>query len=283
MKDLSERASKQTYAEIPELVPHPHKGIESRSIIENLEELYEALNAQANQLDEWREHVIQLLTKPLVDEEDDVELTGEEYTDSTQLQEELMVYVEALRAGIADRQDALSGQTNELVRHEVKTARQQAKNEEGHAPELRLKLLDKRDEVKPPMELGSFRGAISELRAFHVRQGRDTGSGPSRATLEHAIILQQMKDTQAQLAAQDKAAKAMELEIDVFTAAMNARLEYYRQLQAISDSVAPYEGSTDGIIMTNMTESEKLLRRTLELAESKHRYREFRSVGTGNR
>jgi E3 ubiquitin-protein ligase SHPRH len=270
---LSDRASTQSFAEMPELIPHPQKGIEGRFIIEKLEELCKALNEQANQLDEWREHLIQLLTKPLVDEDDNAEITGEEFTDSTQIQEQLMAYVEALRAGIADRQDALSGQTNELIRHEVKIARQQAKNDEGHVPKQRLELLDIRDKIKPPPDLGSLRGAISELRAVNVRHQRDSGPGQFRAHMEQRIISQQMKTTQAQLAAQDKAAKAMELEIDLFTTAMNARVEYYRQLQAISDSVAPYEGPNDEVVMTSYIEGEKSIRKKVEIAESKHRYR----------
>jgi E3 ubiquitin-protein ligase SHPRH len=278
MTKLSQRAATQTFVQIPELVPHPSKGIESRHIVEKLEELYGMLNDQANQLDDWREHVIQLLTKPLVDEEDDVEITGEEFVESTLQQEELMAHVDALRASIADRQDAINGQTNELIRHEVKVARQQAKNGEGHVPELRLKLLDIRDKIKPSPDHGSIRAAIAELRALNIRHSRDAGTGSSRSTLEYSIVSEQMKTTQAHQAAQDKAAKAMELELELFTAAMNARVDYYRQLQAISDSVSPYEGPNDGAVMNSFMESEQVLRKKLETAESKHRYREYMIV-----
>ena len=273
MSALADRASKQSFAEMAELVPLPHKGLESRPVIEKLEDLYDTLNAQANQLDEWREYVIQLLLKPLVDEEGDIETTGEEFADSADLQEALMVHVQALRAGIADRQDALSGQTNELIKHETKVALTNAKSSIGPAPLKLIELLAVREKIKPTPAQGSLRGAIGELRALLANLNRSSGAEGSRAIIEHSIVEEQLKATQAHLTAQTKVAQAMEKEIDQFTGAMNARVEYYRQLQVVSDSVAPYEGPKDEATMGRFIEQENAMRKKLATAESKHRYR----------
>ncbi|KAG8413208.1 hypothetical protein J3458_012796 [Metarhizium acridum] len=53
---------------------------------------------------------------------------------------------------------------------------------------------------------------------------------------------------------------------------MNARLEYYRQLQAVSDAVLPLEGPKDDNAINKLKQTEDELRRKLSSAEAKHRY-----------
>jgi E3 ubiquitin-protein ligase SHPRH len=77
--------------------------------VHSLDDLGTCLDAQANQIDEWREHLIQILLRPLVDEDDGLEVNGDEYEESTKLQDEVMVYVHALRTMIADRHKYLTG------------------------------------------------------------------------------------------------------------------------------------------------------------------------------
>ena len=80
MSKLQRRAHMQQFVQIPELPTDlPKGGLESRKPTEQLEALTLVLNEQANIVDEWREKVIQFLIQPLVDEDDDVEITGEEY------------------------------------------------------------------------------------------------------------------------------------------------------------------------------------------------------------
>ena len=276
MQDIADSALGQTFVVIPEFKSLPESGIESRSIIEELQDLGEALNDQANQLDDWREHLVQLLLKPLVDEEDqDKEITGEEYEESTKLQEELVVYVQAVRTTIADRQDALSGQVNELVRHETIVSVRQAKDGLGPFPEKLLELLQIRDQVKPPRELGSLRGIVSKLRALSVKLRHEASLGNSRAKVELEIVHEQLKLTQNQLTEQQKVATTLEQEMDRFTTAMNARVEYYRQLQAVSDMLESYSGPKTDVAMNALIADEEQLRKKLGQAESKHRYREL--------
>ncbi|KAH7318727.1 putative SNF2 family helicase/ATPase [Stachybotrys elegans] len=270
MNELARKASDQSFSVIPELVADPDRGIESGPTIDGLEVLYGQLNDQAAILDDWREDVIKLLLRPLVDEEGDVETTGEELMDSAKMQDELMVYVQALRAAIADRQDAISGQTNELVKHETETSRRMALNEEGPAPKKLLELLQRRAELKP-VGATSMRGAITDLRSLQVRLNRDRPD-TKRELVELAIVAKQLKHAQAMLQEQNKVAIALESEIESFTTAMNNRLEYYRQLQAVSDSVLPYEGLNTEAVADKLKKSEEAAWRKLSSAEAKHRY-----------
>ncbi|CAG7558604.1 unnamed protein product [Fusarium equiseti] len=264
MAKLAQKASDQSFVEIPELILSEERGIESGRILDDLEALYGELNDQANLMDEWREHIVGLLLKPLVDQEGDDETTGEEYGESAKIQDELMVYVQALRAATTDRQDALTGQTNELISHETKTSLRLAANGEGPAPEKLIELMTLRDQTKP--RTTSMRKVISEFRTLTSKLSKDT----KRDSMERRIVDQQLKATQANLNAQSKL--ALEAEIDNFTTIMNLRLEYYRQLQVVSDSVLPYEGSTTPKVEKQMQTSEDTLRRKLSAAEAKHRY-----------
>ncbi|UNI19116.1 RING-type E3 ubiquitin transferase [Purpureocillium takamizusanense] len=271
MNKIKRRAANQQFTEIPELVIKSEKGLESARVVENLEDLYGELNDQANVVDEWREEVVQLLLRPLVDEEDEVETTGEELADSAKFQDLLMVYYQTLRAAIADRQDAITGQTNELVKHETETSIRLAKEGDGPAPEKLLEMLAKRAEVKPGRAQKSMRAAISDLRGLQTRLTRDTAP-TAREAVEARIVAAHMTSTHAQLTAQNKAAAALESEIESFKTAMNTRLEYYRQLQAVSDAVLPYEGSKTDEAIAKMAQQEEDMRRKLSSAEAKHRY-----------
>jgi E3 ubiquitin-protein ligase SHPRH len=272
MNKIARKATTQTFAVIPELAAISEKGIESNRIVDNLEVLYGELNDQANVIDGWREEVIQLLLKPLVDEEDDVETTGEELGDSAKFQDLLMVYVTTLRAAIADRQDAISGQTNELAKHETDTSLKLAKAGEGPAPEKMVQMLQLRAEIKPKMAHLSMRGAVSEFRGLQSRLSRDSG----REAVEAKIASDQLHWTQRQINDQNKVAATLESEIESFKVAMNARLEYYRQLQAVSDAVLPHDGPKDDDAVDKLKQTEDESRRKLSAAEAKHRYRKLK-------
>lgn len=276
MKKITVSASEQSFATIPEYEAPSPKGIESRSIAENLVILAAELNDQADQLDEWREHVIQLLLKPLVDEEAESELTGEEYEDSTKLMEEIIVYTQILRTAIADRQEALTGQVNELVEHEAKISLRTAKDDEGPFPEKVIELFSIRQHVKPKSRSGVRRNSVKallfELRAASSQLRNDSNNGSSRARAELEIIMEQLQSTQSQLTKQSKITATMDQELDLFTATMNARVEFYRQLQNVSDMLKPYEGPTGDAQENILLKQEEILNRKLDSSKAKHRF-----------
>ncbi|KAA6416045.1 MAG: SNF2 family helicase [Lasallia pustulata] len=241
MATIKARAQGESYTEVPELkIPNSGGGIESRRILERLEDLCSALDHQANQLDEFREKTIQLLLQPLVDEED-TDLQGDEYEASTKQQDDLYVYVEVLRAMVADRHDVLTGQSNMLVEHEMRFAQRQAMEGAGHSPELFKSLMTIRNNLKPSQHLGSMRGIIAELRALKAILRVQGEKASSRAVVEIAMVDRTLEALHRDATEQGRAVTGLEREIELFKDAMNARLGFYRQLQQISDTVAPYE------------------------------------------
>jgi E3 ubiquitin-protein ligase SHPRH len=273
MKKISRRAATQMFVEVPEFsINIPKSGIESLRIMKQVDMLASALDAQANVLDEWREATVQLLLKNLVDEDEGVEVTGDEYEDSTKIQDEVMVYVQALGAVIVDRHDALTGQENNLIEFDVKLSLRLATEGEGPFPEKTIDLLGIRSQIKPPKEMGSIRGFVAELRWLSTSLKTQAQGGNTRAQSELIIVQEQLEIIQKQLSSQSKATAALEKEVSLFTKAMNTRMEYYRQLQQVSDTVAPYEGPADQETMNKFIEEERKLQNKVAAAKSKRRY-----------
>ncbi|KAI0397278.1 SNF2 family N-terminal domain-containing protein [Xylariaceae sp. FL0594] len=259
------RAEDQSFVEIPEAITEDVRGIESRGVVDVLETLGHRLNEQANLIDEWRERVVQLMLKPLVDAEKAGDGTGEEYGDSTEVQDHLIVYTQALRAAIADRHDALSGLMNERVVHETGIAERLARSGQGHAPGLLLALLRQRRDMDPGAERESLRGSIATLRTLATKLRNQASGGSNRARMELDIVTRHLRATQDLMTKQTKAVLSLERELDFFTSAMNARIEFYRQLQAISDDLAPL-GVDAGPVQEEMWR-ESLGKESLMMAE----------------
>jgi E3 ubiquitin-protein ligase SHPRH len=280
MERLVRAAAQQTFAVIPVFKSVDKKGIESRRVADAFEELVVALDEQAVEIDDWREHVIQLLLRPLVDEENE-ETTGEEYEQSTKLQDEILVYLQILRTALADRHASVTGQKNFLVEHETKVAARLASEGDGPFPEKLLELLKVRETVKPQFieadPLSSMRGLVSEMRALSVKLRHEAAAGSSRSANELSVVSELLKATLRHQAEQTKATTTMEKEIERFMDTLNARIEYYRQLQEVSDMVGEYEGSLeaealDAALQTAQRQEEGLQTK-LATVEAKHRYR----------
>ncbi|KAI1758893.1 SNF2 family N-terminal domain-containing protein [Hypoxylon sp. FL1150] len=238
---IRDKAAAKSFVEVPEIQWSSLHGIESFQVVRTFEQLSDALNQQAALIDEWREVIIGLLLRPLVDGDDEAETTGEEYANSTQVQDDLMVYTLALRAVIADRHYALSGLGNERVKFDTRAAETQAIKGEGHAPHTVRHLLRQREKLMPSSNGSSFRSIISELRELSSKFRAEMAVGSNRAKVELDIVEEHLRLIQKQSSSQTKVVTSLERELDSFVATTNARVIYYRQLQTVSDTVVALE------------------------------------------
>lgn len=222
-------------------------GIESRKVFEKFHHYCEAMNEQAHHLDKLRDKMTNFLQQSLIDEDEGVELQGDEYEASTKHQDEMYAFMEGLRALCADRSDALTGQTNTLIAHEMKVALKGAREKEGPAPEILMSLLAEREKTRVPAELGSLRGIITEIRHLITALQWQEGAGSTRARPELSIANDILQLTQKMSSSQTKIMTALEQEVNLFRETMNNRLDYYRALQKISDTVAPYKEEMQGM------------------------------------
>ncbi|EPS43153.1 hypothetical protein H072_2920 [Dactylellina haptotyla CBS 200.50] len=249
---IERRTARQDFVIIPEFDVKDQKGgIESSAIMEDIQLLAEKLDEQAEVLDEWRENLIQLLQMPLIDQEQTAELEGDELQQSAEQQDEGFLYVALLRTVIADRAQALTGITSGLASAEMKTAAQRAETQDEKHQELFQDLKSRRDDVKPlivddNIDAGttampfSMRGLVAKLRkiANTAREGVASGS---RSKVEAGLVQETLKKLTPLLAQQDKALKGLEKEIGFLADLFNARVEFYRQLQVVSDMVQQFD------------------------------------------
>lgn len=278
MKRIGERAKKNDFVRIPKMKPHLYsRGIESYRLLNKFEDLCAALNKHAGQYVEWRDAMTSLVSQSLIDQEENAELEGNEYERSTKHQDEMYVYMEALRTMYADRHDALTGQKNILISHETRAGITQAKAGEGPSPQLFLSIMNTRCELMPEPELGSLRGIVSELRSLAGSLEWQASGGSSRASAELELVTLVLKNAGHILAEQIKTCSNLEKEVEMFRDAMNNRLEYYRHLQQISDTVAPYDEESAGkpldeeLFRSKLQQEEKICSKISSL-KAKRRY-----------
>ena len=242
--EVARLVKRKSHARIPEInFELEGGGIESRDVFRRLFALGELLNEQAIHVTKWRESLVSLLQRPLVDQEDSLEIQGDEYDKSAKEQDEVYVYMAVLRAAAVDRHDALTGEENALVKLEMRDALDQARRGQGHDPTLTVAMLSLRNQYKPHPSQGSIRSLLSELRALAttLRNKVELDGAGSRASSELAIIEAALQRVQRVMDDQSKVYGVLEAELNLFRDTMNARLEYYKQLQAISTSVTPIE------------------------------------------
>ncbi|KAL8954063.1 MAG: hypothetical protein Q9222_000120 [Ikaeria aurantiellina] len=132
-----------------------------------------------------------------------------------------------------------------LIDHEMKVALGQAISGAGHSPELLRELLRVRQELKPPAGVGSIRGVLTDIRELRTGLRAQLERGNVRAGAELGVINSSLSMAQSLSTNLGKEATTLAREVELLTDVMNARLDYYRQLQHISDTVVPYEEDLD--------------------------------------
>ncbi len=184
-----------------------------------------------------------------------METTGDEYEDSTKFQDELYPYFDAVKALQADLTTSVTGEQAPLIDAEVKFAIKAAKTylnpdivddmkQNVHAPELTLKLLAARNRLRGPADDSpvSIRSLIQEARGIEASlQGSQTGFRVAEGHFARKIL----NALQVVFKAYTKALAGLETEVDLFRRTQNQRLEFYRQLQELSDTVRPYKEELD--------------------------------------
>lgn len=252
-----------------------HGGIESQNLATRANELISFLQREANQFEQWRNKLVGLLLLPLVDEENP-ELEGDEYEASKAQQDQLYVYMDVLRLLVADLHELLTGQTNGRVDHEMHVALERANKGGEIISDLIRRVLSVRNQLKPPKNSGSLRGIITELRDMNTLLRNQAENGITRAATELVIAQNLLQDLHNTSIEQTKSLFAIDRELELFKDTMNARLEYYRQLQQISDALTfnardiPVEDLTTTLL--NIQKAEERMKHRIATLRARDRY-----------
>lgn len=258
MKKINDSMKNNTFTKMPSIKDLDNViGIESRRIVDKSDELFDVIRDLAKVIIAWRSKMAEYLLKPLVDKDEGIETTGDEYEDSTKLQDELYAYFDAVKAMQADLNSFITGEDTPLIDHEVKGMIRAAKSKldpevvdemklDVHAPELTLDLLATREKFRlQKRNVGSVRGLIQEARSIETSlQLHQSGM----RVAERSIIQRHLAVLQSVFSSYTKALNGLEKELELFRSTQNQRIEFYRQLQELSDTVQPHREELDNTL-----------------------------------
>ena len=242
----------QKGTKMPNIADWKLSGIEGRRLVEKSDEVFDEIRQLGQEIVKMRKKMAEYLLKPLVDEDEGLETTGEEYETSTKQQDELYAYFDVIKALQADLNSFVTGESAPLIDHEMKTLARDVKwyfdpeidqATTPHAPELLQELLPIREKFRRRLDVvGSIRGLIQEARALETSF---QGGSSLRQETELSLTQRHLAALQKIFGDCTKALGGLEKEVDLFRTAQNQRLEFYRQLQELSDNVAPYKDELD--------------------------------------
>ncbi|KAF9039897.1 SNF2 family N-terminal domain-containing protein [Panaeolus papilionaceus] len=241
------------------LVPVPFLaggGIKSYYLMEEMNSVIEeVLNAQSTLLWDWRDHIINLLSKPVSPGEGDAD--GQEYQRTLDDQGEAEAYLQAYSALFSDRRLALVNERALLAAHDIREKQTRktmaaaaaraaaAEEEENHRlqngitedvelkPEhevLHTNLSEKRKEILAKLKSRSVKSVMIDLQNAYANTYPDTNP-------ERKIIADAVDRIRTLLHDQNELHSEVEMDLANLRKAFNQRIVYFRQLQEISDSV----------------------------------------------
>ncbi|QRW00441.1 RNA recognition motif protein [Ceratobasidium sp. AG-Ba] len=255
-------------------------GIMTDAILNEANEAIPYLNNLQTLISQLRVNIIEYLTFPLnAEPESENNADGQEYDRALESQARIETYLQAYEKLLGDRLKVLNGQQSVVEIQKVgprKTQRSQhIDTEEGAEPsgispekELQKVLEHNRAKNIAPARLKPLKLAVRDLASVEKRT--EIRGELGIANTEGARLKKLVSD-------EEKRMSTLQAEMVTFRQTFNARIVYYRQLQALSDSVVDVEWSQDELPMLiarcrgQISDQEDELKR----AQSKNRYLEF--------
>lgn len=282
-KDVGERGSFQDVPHVALQKPGALLNV-AADVAHMVDNLCLFLEKQRNLIMEWRDQTVVLLCRPLVDAHNDNDqqaITGDEYEQSAKDQEQLVVYVQAIRALVEDRNDILTGTRNALILTEMRDSLYQASHHEGPAPEKVKELAQERSALLRGADGVTFPDIQAKLRT-KIGESKTAANKENKAqdAQRHALLQQWLPRLREFVAQQVGVISALRAECAEFTKLMNHRVEYYRQLQQISDLVKDwddyykYPAMSKDEVLAHMIQKEYDLEQRIAQLRTKRRYLE---------
>jgi E3 ubiquitin-protein ligase SHPRH len=144
-----------------------------------------------------------------------------------------------------------------------------------HAPELGQKLFTIRMKFRNQRaDVGSVRGLIHEART--LESSMQPGEPGSRIGTEYAIVKRHLQALQSVFSSYTRALTGLEKEVELFRMTQNQRVEFYKQLQELSDDVAPFKEELDkeleAVALNAALSKEKQSTKILAQLKTKNRF-----------
>lgn len=225
-------------------------GMRSKLFFTKVQKLIDQLNNQSKLINEWMDELIKLLSKPLLSHDKDP--NGAEYEESIDDQDKVSCFLHVLSQIIIDRSEFIVGSDSKSIANNNitntnnnKRAQQDALTEEllsnVNNKEFLLALQDSRKSVKPQLNTSLQELALnaSNLESDLMQSQREEEEIENNVGRLEFDLFQQFTIRIRKIFENQKLSEVLiqkELSSNC-NAVFNSRIEYFKQLQQISDSV----------------------------------------------
>ncbi|CAO3663847.1 unnamed protein product [Umbelopsis ramanniana] len=246
-------------------VSEHNTGILSWQILEDIEDVAEKLDAQMNLIVDWRQKIYEYLTLSLETED---EAKGDEYETSLVVQESGMIYLDTYQMLLKDHDFYLTGSWNALYLND-NASRPEREIDES----TRTEQLDKleKDLKAERAELAAKSAAENNIRVLQNAL-RDVGQRSYVNVEESAILKLVLNQLRKETERHKTILEKLENEARKFSQLYNARIEYYRALQHISDQVKAWESKDPKAEIEELKEQERKYQREAAAQTARSRY-----------
>lgn len=225
----------------------------------------ERLNTQSEAINSWMSELVSFLCKPLLTHDKDPD--GAEYEESIADQSRAAALLQVLGVALEDRNEAVVGIDEPRGKTKVKGEKNEATDEE---------LMRKCAKVRPALS------RLLEELVLHIKTLEAETQDGREWEAERAYLSALGPRARVVLENQKLALVLMQREVSVHcNAVFNARIEYFKQLQLISDSVKVSEFAVDrerikreavALQLARFDEQARALRTRMDKAVGKFRY-----------
>lgn len=235
-KDIGDSLEPATLESL--LIGIPTKpGILTKTIFLEEQDVIEVLNEQTDLLFEWKGHILDLVTQKLIEDgQPDDDKTP--YERALEVQQECEAYLSAYQSLLADRREALIAERTVLAAAEDRNVKKRKT-----AAALRTAPQPQKTENATLSNLDTERRELTAalkgraLKTLHVKL-LEVVEGKARPE-ELAIAKAEATRLKGLISTQIKQMDRLDKQLAPIRKTFNDRIEYFRQLQAINDSVAP--------------------------------------------
>lgn len=201
------------------------------NMITNLKQTGVILDRQYAKILYLRKKSLELLTKKLIDNDDQEDATGEEYDNSLSEQEMVQVYISAYEALLQDRKFIIKGVVASLA--EMVDSDENGEYVSDKAKEIESIEKSFRKALKEP----GFKIECLKDLEFFLRTLKNSMMRKHESKPEYKILAENYEWLKSQILIQSKLIDDLDLDVRKLNQLFNSRIAYYKSLQIISDTL----------------------------------------------
>ncbi|KAK6454397.1 SNF2 family N-terminal domain-containing protein [Scheffersomyces xylosifermentans] len=257
--------------------------IKIKLFVDKLNNLISELNNQAKTINAWMKNLVDILCTPLLTQ--DKNPVGTEYEDTIQDQDKVSCYLFVLSQVLTDRSEFVNGAENSTKIVTVKKAQEkreadlelQKVNDESFL----ISLSTAREEIRPRVK-SSLQELVLSIKNLETGLKDEEQLDPERTQIQLELLEGLGERVRTVFDNQKLSMVLLQKELNVnCNAVFNCRIDYYKQLQQISDTVqtSDFHMSRDSLLASRIStklssygQAHKHLKLKMDKSVAKFRY-----------